>query len=43
MARPLQSASEVNQMSLAVELQTIPLKADQDGVMRVGKTVGGSF
>jgi uncharacterized protein (DUF433 family) len=25
-------------MSLAVELQTIPLKADQDGVMRVGET-----
>src|SRR5512138_3141648 len=25
-------------MSLAVELQTIPLQADQDGVMRVGQT-----
>jgi uncharacterized protein (DUF433 family) len=25
-------------MTLTVELQTIPLKADQDGVMRVGET-----
>jgi uncharacterized protein (DUF433 family) len=25
-------------MSLTVELQTIPLKADKDGVMRVGET-----
>lgn len=25
-------------MSLTVEVQAIPLKADQDGVMRVGKT-----
>ena len=25
-------------MSLTVEVQTIPLKADKDGVMRVGKT-----
>ena len=25
-------------MSLTVEVQTIPLTADQDGVMRVGKT-----
>lgn len=25
-------------MSLTIEVQTIPLKADKDGVMRVGKT-----
>ena len=25
-------------MSLTIEVQTIPLKADQDGVMRVGQT-----